>query len=976
MNWHWNRWDPLEEMDEERIENAPGKLARILNLSHRKLSALPESVSECSQLQWLDVSGNQLTSLPKFIGRLSQLQQLYLSSNKLSVLPEYIGQLFQLQELDLSNNELGALPESIGEIRQLREFDTSRNQLNALPESIGKMRQLRKFDASRNRLSVLPESIREMRQLQELDLSANQLSVLPESIAEMTQLRALDVSANRLTALPESIAEMTQLRALDVSANQLRALPESIAEVRQLRELDASANQLTALPEHVGQLSELQALDVSNNQLSALPQSLRQLVSLKQLYLHGNDALGIPTEVLGPTSVEVAGNIATPANPKSILDYYFRIHPPGVHDYRRVSYPLNEAKLILIGRGEVGKTCIVNRLVRDDFVDTRKTQGISITQWPIVLDTGEEVRLHIWDFGGQEIMHATHQFFLSHRSVYLLVLNGRQGGEDVDAEYWLQLIESFGGDSPVIVVLNKIREHAFDLNRRGLQGKYPAIREFVRTDCADATGIDELHGVIRRETHGLKDLRVPFPAAWISIKERLSGMSQRGQNYLSFPEYRRTCEELGESNAEAQEALASYLHSLGIALNYKDDPRLNDTHVLSPHWVTNGIYSILNWPELEARKGVLRLDDLAVVLAAEAYPKEKHLFLLDLMKKFEICFEFPDDPQRRYLVPELLDKQEPAVTTEFTPAQCLNFQYHYNLLPEGLLPRFIVRTNVLSEGEERWRTGVVLRFEGNWALVKGDVSARKVFISVEGPLEGRRRLLAIIRSDFERIHADIKKLEVAEMVPVQGRPEAVVAYKKLVALDDSGMPQSVEVFGSDVVELDVKQLLNGVDIEGSHDRRRGAERKVKALSLFYSYSHKDETLRNELETHLKLLQRQGLISTWHDRKITAGAEWMSQIDRNLETADIILLLVSADFIASEYCYNIEMKRALERHEEGCARVIPVILRDLDWHSAPFGKLQALPEDGKAVMLWPDKDSAWKDVARGIRKAVEGLRERL
>src|SRR5207302_41203 len=140
-----------------------------------------------------------------------------------------------------------------------------------------------------------------------------------------------------------------------------------------------------------------------------------------------------------------------------------------------------------------------------------KTQGISINQWPIRLDGGDAVRLHIWDFGGQEIMHATHQFFLSQRSLYLLVLNGRQGGEDADAEYWLQLIESFGGDSPVIVVLNKIKEHAFDLNRRGLQGKYPTIRQFIRTDCKDRTGIDELRVAIDRETGALKDLRVLFP---------------------------------------------------------------------------------------------------------------------------------------------------------------------------------------------------------------------------------------------------------------------------------------------------------------------------------------------------------------------------------------------------------------------------------------------------------------------------------
>jgi hypothetical protein len=136
---------------------------------------------------------------------------------------------------------------------------------------------------------------------------------------------------------------------------------------------------------------------------------------------------------------------------------------------------------------------------------------------------------------------------------------------------------------------------------------------------------------------------------------------------------------------------------------------------------------------------------------------------------------------------------------------------------------------------------------------------------------------------------------------------------------------------------------------------------------------RDETLRGELETHLKLLQRQGTISVWQDRKITAGTEWKGQIDKNLESAQIIVLLVSADFIASDYCYDTEMKVALRRHEQQTAHIVPIILRKVDsWESAEFGKLQALPTGGKPVTLWADRDSAWADVTKGIREvAAEG-----
>lgn len=145
--------------------------------------------------------------------------------------------------------------------------------------------------------------------------------------------------------------------------------------------------------------------------------------------------------------------------------------------------------------------------------------------------------------------------------------------------------------------------------------------------------------------------------------------------------------------------------------------------------------------------------------------------------------------------------------------------------------------------------------------------------------------------------------------------------------------------------------------------------------LFYSYSHEDDRLRNELETHLKILQRQGLIQEWHDRNITGGSEWENKICEHLESAHIILLLISANFVASQYCYDIEMKRALEKHHEGSARVIPVLLRDVDWHGAPFARLQALPTGAKPVTnrKWRNHDEAWTDVTKGIRRVIEELR---
>jgi len=148
--------------------------------------------------------------------------------------------------------------------------------------------------------------------------------------------------------------------------------------------------------------------------------------------------------------------------------------------------------------------------------------------------------------------------------------------------------------------------------------------------------------------------------------------------------------------------------------------------------------------------------------------------------------------------------------------------------------------------------------------------------------------------------------------------------------------------------------------------------KQMALDVFISYSHKDRTLRDELETHLSNLHRQGQISAWYDGDIAPGADWKAAILTHLNKAHLILLLISADFMASEFCYSIEMQQAIARHQANQARVIPIILRPTDWEGAPFADLKALPTDGKPVTSWPSHDDAFKDVVKGLRAAIKEL----
>lgn len=778
--------------------------------------------------------------------------------------------------------------------------------------------------------------------------------------ARRNKTRKLSLANLGLTHLPPSITQLADLTHLDLDSNNLSSIPEDVYKLENLRTLSIQWNGLTSLPEEIGGLTNLRSLGLTGNRLVDLPRSLLKLPALNNLRLQEIPALALPPELLAAASLAQGD----PGAVARLLQYFFSARG----EQRR---RLNEAKMILVGRGGAGKTSLVNRLAHGKYNPGEvKTDGIAITPWQIQLGK-DLVRLNVWDFGGQEIMHATHQFFMTKRSLYLLVLNAREGEQDANIDYWLRLIASFSADSPVLIVVNKIHQHAFELNRRGLQAKFPAIRGFLQTDCDAGTGLEDLHQAILRETDALDHLRDPLPASWFTVKDLLISLRERdGMSFITYHRYQEMCTQSGVTDSTSQETLVGFLHDLGVVLNFRDDPRLSETHVLDPEWVTNGIYKIVNDDGVARRQGELRFADLPSVLDVRHYPKAMHLYLLELMRKFELCYQFYDTDQH-YLIPELLGKDQPDLS-EFSATDALRLEYRYNFLPEGLLPRFIVRTRALNRDLARWRTGVVLMWEGNRALVSADVQDRRVSIAVIGPHAGKRRLLTVIRTDLEHIHRSVTRLEAIPWVPVPEHPGLALDYKALCVLEAGGEREFKTVYDAKVVKIGIADLLDAVEQGPRIATKTSGQEPVRVV---FSYSHKNEELRDQLETHLKLLSHRGLISTWHDRKILAGENCDGVIDDNLKQAQLVLLLVSADFVASAYCYEVEMKLAMQRHKNGEAVIVPVILRPCLWRTAPFGHLQALPKNGKPVTDWKSRDKAWTHVAAEIEKIVEDWQKR-
>ncbi len=224
---------------------------------------------------------------------------------------------------------------------------------------------------------------------------------------------------------------------------------------------------------------------------------------------------------------------------------------------------------------------------------------------------------------------------------------------------------------------------------------------------------------------------------------------------------------------------------------------------------------------------------------------------------------------------------------------------------------------------------------------------------------------------WERLSTILAKLQLCR--DFETRPEESMRLDHLIrrlTADRAGVESALER---------LEDRLDATGAESASDRPPRPDEpppRGKAIEVFYSYAHEDEALRDELDKHLTLLRRRGVIATWHDRNISAGSEWHREISERLEAAAIILLLVSPDFIASDYIWGKELKRAMARHEAHQAVVIPIILRAVDWTGAPFNKLQALPKDAKPITLWPDRAQVLSEVSRSIRRVAENLRRSL
>lgn len=553
------------------------------------------------------------------------------------------------------------------------------------------------------------------------------------------------------------------------------------------------------MPPEIGKLQNLTRLDLQKNQLSKFPQALLDLnLSVKWDYF-GRIGIFVKDNPFQTPPVEIVKQ-----GKQAIIDYYNALeseetieeqtieqeslvipttpikspkNPRSQVVQQTITKPrlLNESKLILIGDGGAGKTSLMKRLLGLDFNrQESQTHGININTLALEYD-GSDIKLHCWDFGGQQIMHATHQFFLSKRSSYLLVLDSRR---ETQVDYWLKHIQTFGENAPVIIVINKIDENPhFDLpQQRQLKKRYPNFKQICRISCATQQGLDELNNAIQNTLPNIELLNTIFPAKWFKVKTAITEQAKK-TNFTSYEHYVDICQANGISRETEQNTLINFLHDLGI-VNHFQDRWLRETNVINPQWLTEAVYTIINAPQL-AGNGKLHRELMPSLLDNDTYPVRKHDYIIELMKKFELCYALNDN---EYLLPDLFPTQEPDF--EFDAEHALHFILEYDFLPKSIFTRFIVRMHRDILDNTYWRNGVLLNDRASDTSALVETVSNRLILQITGPQ--KREYLAILLFILKDINRSFNNLNITEKIGLPDNPDLTVNHAYLLKLAQDG----------------------------------------------------------------------------------------------------------------------------------------------------------------------------------------------
>ena len=462
------------------------------------------------------------------------------------------------------------------------------NRLTALPGSVGRLTRLRRLDLFRNLLTDLPASMARLRSLIWLDAGQNRFGAFPDPVTELTGLIRLDLAKIGLTELPDSIGRLVNLAHLGLDFNQLKRLPRTITGLTSLNRLSLNGNKFKELPEYISGLTELSRLDAENNGLKSLPRSIVKLDKLSLLHLEGN---------LLPPELRAAAEAGVPA-----LRKFMEALEGGSADFR-------EAKLVLVGEGEVGKSSLLAAMRGEPFdPDRGSTHGIEVKTLELAgpdNDPSQAITLNAWDFGGQKAYRPTHQVFFTAPAVYVVVWKATRPMQGF-VDYWIDLIRRRTSDENITIHIvathvdsegqhPRIDQAALAERHKGLIGGF----HFV--DSATGKGINDLASALWASAAAIPQINREVPADWRDLRRSLL---QSGESYLEYDDYLSRAEAFG-LDAAAAGALATIATQLGYWIHYPEISGLGEIVVLNGDWLSTAVSLVLDDAETAARHGLV-----------------------------------------------------------------------------------------------------------------------------------------------------------------------------------------------------------------------------------------------------------------------------------------------------------------------------------------------------------------------------------
>lgn len=604
-----------------------------------------------------------------------------------------------------------------------------------------------------------------------------------------------------------------------------------------------------------------------------------------------------------------------------------------------------EAKLLIIGEGGAGKTSLANKLIDSNYTlklegsttPEKSTEGIDVLRLDFDHPSGNPFRINLWDFGGQEIYHATHQFFLTKRSLYLLVADTRQ--DNTDFNYWLEVVELLSEASPTLIIKNEKQERPCQVNENQLRGRFPNLEKILPTNLATNRGLSDIRAAIQHHISQLPHIGTPLPKTWVNVRKALETDLR---NHVSQDEFLTLCDTHGFKRRQDKLQLSGYLHDLGVCLHFQDDPVLKHLVILKPEWGTAAVYKVLDTPKVRANLGCFNQTDLTTIWADAQYTDMRDE-LLQLMMRFKLCYEIPHRP-KTYIAPQLLSPNQPQYPWDET--NNLILRYHYEFMPKGMLTRFIVEMHKQIDGDLVWKEGVILKDENARAEVIEAYYKNEIRIRITGKL--KKPLLENIRHEFRKIHESYNK---PEDPPEKHR----LRYQEFIPCNCSVCKGSQTPFSYSLDRLqarlksdrhqiecdisytmvDVRSLIDDVLSGG-----KPARSTLTDMNIFISYCHADSEWLAKLQTHLKPLTRNQTIDLWDDTRIRPGDEWRKEIETALAAAQIAILLVSPNFIASDFIADNELPPLLDGAQAQGIKILWIPISYSSYKEMDFSKYQA------------------------------------